>query len=70
MAWTDEDRAKMANAAEAAIAEFDENVTTNKNGSAKLPSAQWVIDWLARWKNTAGYKRLNRHLITFTSKSE
>jgi hypothetical protein len=67
MAWTDADRAKMEAGAQAAIEEFDQNVKTTKAGKVTVPSGQWIIDWIARWKNKAGYKRLNRHLLNFTS---
>ena len=67
MAWTEESKAAMAAAATEAIAEFDAQVVENKNGTFKLPSGQWLVDWVAKWKNSAGYRRLCRHIIQYTT---
>lgn len=68
--WTPEKKQAMENAAAAAIEEFEANMKTTKAGTLQSPSGQWIIDWLARWKNTAGYRRLCRFLITMTSPSQ
>lgn len=67
MAWTEESKAKMAAAADTAIAEFDAKVVTTKAGKVTLPTGQWIVDWIATWKNTAGYRRLCRHIIQYTT---
>lgn len=70
MAWDAEAKAKMENAANEATAEFDAQVTTLKNGNVKLPAGQWIIDWMFRWYRSAGYKRLSRHMFTYTTPPE
>ena len=70
MVWNEESKAKMEAAAVEAIAEFDANIKTTKTGNVSLPSGQWIIDWLARWYRKAGYKRLNRHILQYTTPSK
>jgi hypothetical protein len=67
MAWTAEQKQKMVDASEAAIAEFDANVKTTKAGKVSLPTGQWIVNWISRWKQTAGYRRLCRHIIQYTN---
>ena len=67
MPWDESKKAAMEAAAVSAIEEFDKNVKTTKTGKVSLPTGQWIINWLAKWKQTAGYRRLCRHIIQYTS---
>lgn len=65
MAFTDEDRAKMDNAASEAQQELDEIL-----GGDELPMDEAVSDarysiisWFSKWHMTTGHKRLGRIIV-------
>jgi len=61
MAFTDEDRAAMDNAAKQAKEEFLEHLDSW--------SAKDLVDWWSRWYGKAGHKRLGRILVAITRQS-
>jgi len=70
MAWSDEDKQAMDNAAIDAEQELNQLLTPLNQVQELEPTAQDLIDWWYKWYMTAGHKRLGRVLVQIAKEKE